>query len=59
VGHGDLNKYYEEAINLLLEKFKFWVLELDKNSVVEEIDSMDDIERLKSYLNRSINSSVF
>ena len=59
VGHGDLNKYYEEAINLLLEKFKFWVLELDKNSVVEEIDTMDDIERLKSYLNRSINSSVF
>jgi len=59
VSHGDLNKYYEEAINLLLEKFKFWVLELDKNSVVEEIDTMDDIERLKSYLNRSINSSVF
>ena len=27
--------------------------------VVEEIDTMDDIERLKSYLNRSINSSVF
>ena len=48
VDSGDLNKYYEEAINLLFESFNFRTLELDENSVVEEIDTMNDIKRLES-----------
>ena len=50
VDSDELNNYYEAAINLLFKKNTFSILELDENSVVEEIDTIDDIERLRTII---------
>ena len=48
VKNDNLNQYYEAGINMLFDSINFSTLELDSTSIVEELDSINDINRLKS-----------
>ena len=48
VKNNNLNQYYEAGINQLFESINFSTLMLDNDSIVEELDSVEDINRLQS-----------
>tara|TARA_Y100000590_G_C15720965_1_gene1013521 strand:- start:1703 stop:2428 length:726 start_codon:yes stop_codon:yes gene_type:complete len=48
VKNNNLNQYYEAGINQLFDSINFSILMMDSLSIVEELDSVNDIARLKS-----------
>ena len=44
--NGNLNQYYEAAVNNILKKIDFSILQLNDNSIVVELDTIEDVTNL-------------